>query len=815
MLSRLIKAVSQRMRQRNPQEEIDILKVCLLVDLWEHARTDRQWPPARGDELAALSFDDQAAHAAAGVHKQLVAMFESTARSDAEQLDFSLQVCGSSAAGAGEGVFLHGGAEAGSVVCLYPGKVYAPDMLDQVTVEHIFGGGDGAGSHVIGRYDRVFIDGGSAAAVAPNPFGLGHMINHPPAGTEPNVIPLAFDFADDDSVQPEAPPFPVHLRNMVPNEYARKPSLLVERAKRPHVLSPGLVLIATRRLRDEELFLNYRLNPALAPPAWYMPWLFDSDPSAGFVDGVQWGGTAVVEVLSDGTEQQLGAADAAADAASVDARDGWLGQLDYDTAHECRGGGALWRELGNVLRARGARALRVVALSTASPASCGGAQHVLRAQVRALDRRALFDARCVFLDTHGGETGVGRDAWKLGECADALHQPPAVRAAYIAIPGLNQRPFPAALQAVALAKRAMVHDRAPSGTDEGAHAECADCREALARFKTDTTPPRSGSAAGAGPAAAESSTTQAFGLGGATLAEVLGLALCAARTEWAAAARRRISRQQEQLLVLRSVTDGGSCKTQQEGDDLGVSLPLALALALSRALCALGPGLKALAALLHTSADVISVTNSADGIPRFLLELAALATFAADAADAAVGTVTASATVVLELPNLSGSDGLCGLPRPPLAAVVVPSMWARQHRTALVAAGRGAGAKAAASASTVPVVTVHPPVNVSLFRRVRGGAMPQRACHQADSATFHYRIGCVARLEPVRGVGLLLLAVSRAASALREWASADPAALGNQRRLQLELVIVGDGPLRADLGALARGLGQCTHDCDS
>merc|ERR1711924_163782 len=32
-----------------------------------------------------------------------------------------------------------------------------------------------------------------------------------------------------------------------------------------------LVFVTTRYVEDEELFLNYRLNPTNAPPPWYVP----------------------------------------------------------------------------------------------------------------------------------------------------------------------------------------------------------------------------------------------------------------------------------------------------------------------------------------------------------------------------------------------------------------------------------------------------------------------------------------------------------------------------------------------------------------
>lgn len=35
--------------------------------------------------------------------------------------------------------------------------------------------------------------------------------------------------------------------------------------------TPGLALVATRPLQDEELLLNYRLSTHVARPAWYSP----------------------------------------------------------------------------------------------------------------------------------------------------------------------------------------------------------------------------------------------------------------------------------------------------------------------------------------------------------------------------------------------------------------------------------------------------------------------------------------------------------------------------------------------------------------
>ena len=113
----------------------------------------------------------------------------------------------------------------------------------------------------------------------PHPYALAQRVNHPPAGVAPNVLGLAFDYCGSGHA---TMPFPKHLCSLVPNEYARKPSLLVEKSRRPDVLVPGLVLVATREVEDEELWLNYRLNPQLPRPTWYV----SVDPAE---DARRWG----------------------------------------------------------------------------------------------------------------------------------------------------------------------------------------------------------------------------------------------------------------------------------------------------------------------------------------------------------------------------------------------------------------------------------------------------------------------------------------------------------------------------------------------
>jgi len=239
------------------------------------AWVDRRVAEQRSPEAAAAVAAEAAAEAKfAAAAAAAAAAVTAAATEDAllGALGFAPQCRASSAsADAGDGVFVRGAAAAGSVVALYPGDVYAPEQLDDKTVEQLFAGGN---DFVIGRYDRTFIDGASVGA-APNPLGVGHLINHPPPGTEPNVVQFAFDFSSDDAKAGRGapPPLPAHLRYLIPNQFATSTNsikhLLVERARRPAVLVPSLVLVTTRAVQDEELFLNYRLNPKLPAPEWY------------------------------------------------------------------------------------------------------------------------------------------------------------------------------------------------------------------------------------------------------------------------------------------------------------------------------------------------------------------------------------------------------------------------------------------------------------------------------------------------------------------------------------------------------------------
>ena len=46
----------------------------------------------------------------------------------------------------------------------------------------------------LARFDGATIDGRGAVSARPNLYALGHLVNHPPPDTLPNVMPCPFDF---------------------------------------------------------------------------------------------------------------------------------------------------------------------------------------------------------------------------------------------------------------------------------------------------------------------------------------------------------------------------------------------------------------------------------------------------------------------------------------------------------------------------------------------------------------------------------------------------------------------------------------------
>ena len=221
---------------------------------------------------------------------------------------------------AGDGLFLSGQAAAGAVIAFYPGIIYSPahyryipgypkiDANNSYLITRFDGlivnaqpwarGGetrepwdgvsgqlpvDSAGVGPTGLW-RLLVKPGSQILSSPgpevlerrNPLALGHFANHPMRGGSPNVMVCPYDF-------------PLEKREMrayIPNisfgsddgmrmrrigSFWFKSAISDEAGKGGASVLKTLLLVATRKVADEELLLNYRLSNVKRRPSWYFP----------------------------------------------------------------------------------------------------------------------------------------------------------------------------------------------------------------------------------------------------------------------------------------------------------------------------------------------------------------------------------------------------------------------------------------------------------------------------------------------------------------------------------------------------------------
>lgn len=200
------------------------------------------------------------------------------------------------------------GVKAGSLLGLYPGIIYRPSDLRHMAdypdiTKH--------NEYLIWRYDGVVIDGKVAVEstaqgdeesveeeeeeedhhasqqheLVLHRYAHAHRANHPPRGSHPNSIPFMVNIPTTRDFAPLRSHIPNTLYPFsTPSAFDRLLNLGV-RQRVPSTAAfqggpqslPCLALIATRDLCDEEVFMNYRYNPA-APsiPDWY----HDCDPES-------------------------------------------------------------------------------------------------------------------------------------------------------------------------------------------------------------------------------------------------------------------------------------------------------------------------------------------------------------------------------------------------------------------------------------------------------------------------------------------------------------------------------------------------------
>jgi len=187
-----------------------------------------------------------------------------------ERLGYSVLCLKSSIPGAGRGVFLDGRATAGSLLAFLPGEVWPKEHLltkSADVIEHFSSEEDGEEDfQVTLRFDDYVVDSRQSPVTvlsregSMNPWGIGHMINHPPSGTLPNCQSTMIDY----TVRMELG----DLLRYVPNAYARRPGWQSSFFDLEATAMHGMGYIARRDVCNEELVYDYRLQSDVTPD-WY------------------------------------------------------------------------------------------------------------------------------------------------------------------------------------------------------------------------------------------------------------------------------------------------------------------------------------------------------------------------------------------------------------------------------------------------------------------------------------------------------------------------------------------------------------------
>ena len=222
---------------------------------------------------------------------------------------------------AGQGLFINGEADVGSVVAIYPGVIYSPayyryipgyprvdthnpylitrydgtvinaqpwgmgdetrGVWDALTVPAIRPNvqGDEKGSDRVWKFlskplEGKRVDYGSDVIERRNPLALAHYANHPPKGTSPNVMICPYDFPLTEKDMRVYVPNIV-FGNLEETSMKRFGGFWFKYGSSKNGLDvpllKTLVLVATRALSNEEVLLNYRLSNLKRRPEWYSP----------------------------------------------------------------------------------------------------------------------------------------------------------------------------------------------------------------------------------------------------------------------------------------------------------------------------------------------------------------------------------------------------------------------------------------------------------------------------------------------------------------------------------------------------------------
>jgi hypothetical protein len=191
----------------------------------------------------------------------------------------------------GRGVFLDGRAMSGSIIAFQPGDVWPKEHLLTTAPEVMahFEGDNDDDLLLSLRFDDHLLDARKSPVsmlhgldVACNPWALGHMINHPPAGVLPNCQSTMINYTEKllgrirrETRGPDSgPSTPVEV--YIPNVFAREPTWRSRYFDIEPVVMYGQCLLARRDIHNEELFYDYRLQTH-DTPEWYHIVKYDNE----------------------------------------------------------------------------------------------------------------------------------------------------------------------------------------------------------------------------------------------------------------------------------------------------------------------------------------------------------------------------------------------------------------------------------------------------------------------------------------------------------------------------------------------------------
>ena len=166
-------------------------RAAVLLDCYELCMKNKLSEPSLSDiegfkkEYAPLSRLHLAPHVEERIRAQLVDMFEAV--NNKRDHTFSLAVDVSSIPKAGQGVFIECSQDIvpGTIVALYPGRVYLRfELMNDKLVQSLL---PDENFMLMLRRDDNLIDPRNLEGIPYNPYAFGHLINHCGSSRTPNV----------------------------------------------------------------------------------------------------------------------------------------------------------------------------------------------------------------------------------------------------------------------------------------------------------------------------------------------------------------------------------------------------------------------------------------------------------------------------------------------------------------------------------------------------------------------------------------------------------------------------------------------------